>query len=138
MTNYVLDTSALLTLRNNEAGADQVEKILRAGQKNQARLFVSFITYTEMFYMTWRHQGPDEAYKVILQLKTLPIQRVDPDEKLFLLAGELKALYPISLADSFVAATAIQKQARLLHKDPEFKEVKERIELINLPYKRKV
>lgn len=136
MTNYVLDSSALLTLRNNEAGADQVEQILREGQKGRANLFVSFITYTEIFYILWRRRGPDEAYKVILQLKTLPIRRIDPDEKLLLLAGELKALYPISLGDSFIAATAIQKQARLVHKDPEFKEVEERVELMNLPYKK--
>lgn len=136
MTNYVLDSSALLTLRNNEAGADQVEQILREGQKKRATLFVSFVSFTEIFYIVWRHQGPDEAYKVIVQLKTLPIQRIDPDEKLLLLAGELKALYPISLADSFIAATAIQKQAKLLHKDPEFQTLDDRMEFIALPYKK--
>lgn len=136
MKKYVLDSSALFTLRNNEAGSDQVEQILREGQKGRASLFVSFITYTEFFYIIWQRQGPDEAYKVILQLKTLPILRIDPDEKLLLVAGELKALYPISLTDSFIAATAIQKQARLIHKDPEFEELEERVDLINLPYKK--
>jgi predicted nucleic acid-binding protein len=35
-------------------------------------------------------------------------------------AAELKARYPISLADAWIAAAALLEQADLVHKDPEF------------------
>lgn len=44
-------------------------------------------------------------------------------------------MYPISFADSFVAATAIQKKAILVHKDPEFESLKDEVEQLILPYK---
>jgi predicted nucleic acid-binding protein len=36
-------------------------------------------------------------------------------------AAEFKALYPLSLADAWIAACASEQGAILLHKDPEFK-----------------
>ncbi len=136
MTSYVLDSSALLTLRNEEAGADQVETVLRKGQSGQGKIYISFISFTEIFYIVWQKRGKEEAFKVFLQLKMLPIKSVDPTEELLLLAGELKALYSVSLADSLIAATAIIKKATLIHKDPEFDALKDRLELLALPYKK--
>lgn len=134
MKTYVLDSSALLTLRNKEKGADVVEKILReAPKKNE--LFVSFISFTEIFYIVYQKQGKGEAIKVFIQLKTLPINKVEPNEDLLMKAGEIKACYSVSLADSFIAATAIQKKAILVHKDPEFEALKGHLEMVTLPYK---
>ncbi len=136
MTRYVLDTSALLTLRADEEGAGQVEDILRKTLSHKNECYVSFISHTELFYIVWQREGREEAYKALTHLKTLPLEKVDPSEELLILAGEWKAIHPLSLADSFLAATAYLKQAILVHKDPEFEALKESVQLLNLPYKK--
>ena len=42
---YVLDTSALLTLIEDEAGVEQVLDLLEKAQGGEARLLVSFISF---------------------------------------------------------------------------------------------
>lgn len=136
MNRYVLDTSALLALRNDETGADEVERILRAASRGAAEALVSFISFTEIFYIVWQQSDEHEAHRVHLQMKSLPIRRVESAENLGLAAGALKARFPLSLADSWIAATAIQSRAALVHKDPEFESLKDLLALQALPYKR--
>lgn len=49
---YVLDTSALLTLIEDEAGADQVQELLEKATRNEVVLFVSFISFMEVYYIS--------------------------------------------------------------------------------------
>ena len=42
---YVLDTSALLTLIEDEAGADQIQTLLEQAKRGEVSLLVSFISY---------------------------------------------------------------------------------------------
>ncbi|MBI4212377.1 MAG: type II toxin-antitoxin system VapC family toxin [Deltaproteobacteria bacterium] len=135
MTDFILDTSALLTLRANEEGADVIEDILKKTAANKHRCFLSFISLTEIFYIVFQREGKDEAYKTLAQIKTLPLEIIHPSEALLLLAGEWKAIHPMSLADSFVAATAHLQNAVLVHKDPEFEVLQDDIQLLPLPYK---
>src|SRR3989304_9733007 len=106
MENYVLDTSALIALREDEAGADLVEEILRKADSKKVRAFASFISFMEIFYCSWRAEGKAEAHRTFLELKMLPLHRVDVNDSLLFLAGEIKGTCSLSLADSWVAATA--------------------------------
>lgn len=135
MKRFVLDTSALLTFQLNESGSDSVEAILRFAQKNKAKIFISFVSLTEIYYITAQRKGKDRALETLVQIKCLPLHKVDPDEDQIILAGDLKSDYPISLADAYVAAVAIQKEAVLIHKDPEFESLKGRLAQQALPYK---
>ena len=133
---YVLDTSALLAFQLDEAGSDIVEELLSLGQKQKTILFTSFVTWTEIYYITAQKLGKERALETLAQLKTLPLERTDPDEEQIVLAGDLKADYPISFADAYVAATAIQREAILIHKDPEFEALNDRLQHQPLPYKK--
>lgn len=135
MKSYVLDTSALLTLQLNEPGSDAVEEILHQGEKQRAFVLTSLISWTEIYYITAQRVGKERALETLAQLKCLPLERVEPDEDQMVLAGDLKADYPLSLADAYVAATAIQKNAILIHKDPEFESLGNRVQQQHLPYK---
>ncbi len=135
MERYLLDTSAIFALRDNEPGADQVEKILRETETGKCHTYVSFMTFMELFYVVWRQKGKGEALRTFLEMKMLPLERVEMSDPILLLAGELKATFPLSLADSWIAATAIDRQATLIHKDPEFEPLKERLTAKTLPYK---
>lgn len=54
MTQYVLDTSALLTYIENEAGAAEVEALLKKTLDAETVLFVSMVSCIEVFYITWQ------------------------------------------------------------------------------------
>lgn len=129
MKKYVLDTSALFSLIEEEAGKDRVASIL---QKEEFML--PFITLLEMHYITQQEQGLPEAdrrYAVLKQSNVL----WSFDEPTLLTAARLKAENHISLADSMIAAAAIQNQAVLVHKDPEYECLENQLEMEALPYK---
>lgn len=135
MKAYVLDTSALISLRSNEEGADDVEAILKEAYSKKAKVFISFMSFMEMYYCSWRAGGKPHALRTFLEMKMLPIQKVDASDELLFLAGEIKATCSLSLGDCWIAATALLNQATLVHKDPEFEQLQERISLKPLPYK---
>jgi len=49
----------------------------------------------------------------------------------------LKAAYRLSFADAWIAATAIFYDATLVHKDPEFEQLEDKLKALKLPYKEK-
>jgi predicted nucleic acid-binding protein len=65
----------------------------------------------------------------------LPGLRVDSTVALGLLAGELKARHRLSVADAWIAALARERDAMLVHKDPEFEQIGAMLKMMTLPYK---
>ena len=134
--NYVLDSSAFLTLFEDEDGADTVQKLLEQAVRGEIIVFTSFVTFTEVFYITFREKGEEEAKKRITLMQRLAITRVESSQELGLVAGRLKATHRISFADIWIAATAIFYDAILVHKDPEFEQLKDEVKRLELPYKK--
>ena len=120
MKRYVLDTSALLTLRDDEPGAERVAEVLHLAAKNKARCYGCFISLMEVLYRVWRDEDEAGGRLAYQQCLALPVEWVQDSEALLLMAAELKALYPLSLADAWIAACAREQGAVLMHKDPEF------------------
>lgn len=52
MKNYVLDSYAILTYFQNEAGAEKVEKLLADAETGDVRLFLSAVNLGETAYIT--------------------------------------------------------------------------------------
>ena len=57
MKRYLLDTSALLTLRDDEPGADQVADLLYQAQTGDSRCFICFISLMEILYRVWKDEN---------------------------------------------------------------------------------
>jgi len=133
--SFLLDTSALLAYWNDERGADEVEKILRTGSY-KIKIYISFMTLMEAKYQLWRRAGKETAEEFEMMVKNLPILRMDVKDTILNQAAEIKATAKLSVADSWIIATAIETGSALVHKDPEFEQVKERLSLIALPYKK--
>lgn len=133
--SYVLDTSAIFTLTKAEDGSDVVEDILSLAGKGKNLVYLSFFSFMELYYVTWQEKSEDAARELIILVKSLPVHRVDSNERLTLSAGRLKANHRLSVADAFIAATAIEKGAVLVHKDPELEVISKYTETIELPYK---
>lgn len=68
-------------------------------------------------------------------MSALPVLRVESTVALGILAGELKAHHRLSVADAWIAALAKERNATLVHKDPEFEQIEATIQVLKLPYK---
>ncbi|MBI4308975.1 MAG: type II toxin-antitoxin system VapC family toxin [Candidatus Omnitrophica bacterium] len=133
--HYVFDTSAFLTLTRNEQGSDAVARLLSLARQKKTVIYVSFVTFTEIYYTVCQAQGEDEAREAVSLINTLSIEKVHSSDVLALSAGRIKAHHRLSVADAFVAATAFLKKSILVHKDPEFEPLSPDLPMIILPYK---
>jgi len=130
-SSYVFDTSALLTLWNDEEGADSVERLLRSG----APIYVSFMSCMEGRYRIWKTAGKEESQEFSNYFDLLPVKRINLTDPIFEKAVEIKATNSLSVCDSWIVATAIATDSILVHKDPEFEQVRTTVKLKALPYK---
>ena len=121
MPAFCLDTSAILTLRDDEPGAERVAMVLEGPNP----CFACFITRMEVLYRVWKDEGERSGRLAYEQLQSLPIEWVDQTEPLLLEASRIKALHRLSVADAWIAAAALLGRATLLHKDPEFEAITE-------------
>lgn len=135
MKRYVLDTSALLTLRDDEPGAERVAEVLHLASKGKARCYGCFVSLMEVLYRVWRDEDEASGRLAYQQCLALPMEWVRDSDDLLLMSAEMKALYPLSLADAWIAACARLHGAVLIHKDPEFDALP--IEQESLPLKAK-
>jgi len=133
LERYVLDSSALLTLWNNEEGTELVERVLHSGVK----VFVSFMSLMECRYRLWKNIGLEESEQFSVYLEPMPLEIVWVSGDIFEKAIEIKATKNLSVCDSWIIATAIRTGSVLMHKDPEFDQVKDLVTLQKLPYKNK-
>ena len=134
LTVYVLDTSAWLTLIEDEPGADTVQSLLEAAQAGGAILLTSFMSYMEVYYITRQERGVEEAQARIDLMTALPVLRIESSARLSVRAAEIKATRRVSVADAWIAALAGEHEATLVHKDPEFDLVAELVQTLALPY----
>ena len=121
MPAFCLDTSAILTLRDDEPGAERVAMLLEGTDP----CFACFMTRMEVLYRVWKDEGERSGRLAYEQLQSLPIQWVDQTEALLLEASRIKALHRLSVADAWIAAAALLGRATLLHQDPEFEAITE-------------
>ena len=118
---FILDSYALLAYLGDEQGRERVEELLRQAKSKHIQLYLCTINLGELLYITERKRGLTSAQKVQALIETLPITLVEASRNLVLDAAHIKANYPISYADAFVAALAKRENATVLTGDPEFK-----------------
>jgi ribonuclease VapC len=134
-TTFVLDTFALLAYLQDESFASQVEKLLEKASRDRSRLLFSMINLGELLYITERRGGVAKAQDALALIRQLPIELIPAEEQLIFAAAHIKANYPLSYADSFTVAVAMQEDAMILTGDPEFESVEKlvKIEWLQIP-----
>ena len=132
MKRYLLDTSALLALRDEEPGADRVAELLALAQSRRLECVGCFMSLMELMYRVWRDENEARAQLAYEQCLALPITWVHESAELLKAAAAIKAKHPLSVADAWIAATAEISQATLVHKDPEFAAVSVAQEMLPL------
>ena len=138
MSNYVLDTSALLAYIESEEGADQVEALFMNALDGNDVLFISIVTCIEVFYISSQEQGNVIARDRFKLIESLPLAQEPLNQQLTIIVGEIKASKTMSFADSCIAGLAKFKNAILVHKDPEFEQIEDEVRQFKLKYKKSV
>lgn len=134
MSSFLLDTSALLALRDDEPGAERVADILKSASRGETICHGCFISLMEVLYRVWKDEGEEAGRSAYRVCQRLPITWLHESAPLLERAAEVKARFPLSLADAWIAAAALELDAVLVHKDPEFKNVSG-LQQECLPYK---
>jgi ribonuclease VapC len=125
----ILDSYAILSLLQNEPGADKVSELLEKASKGEEKLYMNWINVGEVYYQIIRREGKKMADETLTELQLLPITFVSVTDELVLSAAAEKAKYPIAFSDCFVIATAKEKRAVIVTGDPEFKAIEAEIKV---------
>jgi ribonuclease VapC len=120
---YVLDSYALLVYLQNEAAAVRIESLLDRASAGDIDLYVSVVNLGELAYIVERRLGASTRERVLETLAAFPIQFAEANLDRVLSAAHVKARYPISYADAFAVALAVELDATVVTGDPEFQRV---------------
>src|SRR5690242_5353737 len=118
MSGFLLDTSALLVLRDDEPGAERVANLLESAADGGIACHGCFISLMEVLYRVWKDEGEEAGRSAYRVCQRLPITWLHESTPLLERAAEIKASFPLSLADAWIAAAALELDAILVHKDP--------------------
>ncbi|CAN5893716.1 hypothetical protein BH24DEI2_BH24DEI2_09480 [soil metagenome] len=129
---YLLDTSALLTLIEDEDGAARVETLLK-----EHDILIPWLCLLELHHISQQEQTLSEADKRYALLRATNAAVLwNANESVLLSAASYKANHKLSLADAVIAAFASTHGAVLVHKDPEYEVLQADVRLEPLPYKK--
>ena len=115
----------------NEPGRKNFREWLNKAEQGEVRLVISRINHGEIKYNLYGKHRRGELGHITLNdvendLASLPWYVLSVDDELVDAAANLKAVYPISYADCFVAALARRYDAPILTGDPDFQKLANR------------
>jgi predicted nucleic acid-binding protein len=134
VTAFVLDTSAILTVLNQEDGLETVISLLDKAKEGQIVVYLPFMALMELEYLLLRTISAEETRYLLALVKAWTVQVVESDEDWRHQAAAVKAQTPLSVADAWNASLALLRDAQLVHKDPEYERVPH-LPVLPLPYK---
>lgn len=120
---YLFDSHALLAFFQNEEGAEVVAEILQRAMKKGLDRLICVINLGEIIYITKRRFGDSKKLEVLARVHQLGLKVLPVPQNLVFKAAEIKAQYPISYADCFALACAMEHSARVVTGDPDFKKI---------------
>lgn len=127
MESYVLDTYAVLGYFLDEPSAETVAEILELARNSEIKLYMSWINVGEVYYIIQQRYDRKIAIDLLENLKAWPIELFQVSHELVILAGDIKAKYPMSLGDSYAAALTMRVRGTLLTADKEFQRLENNI-----------
>ena len=126
----VLDSYCLISYIEGEAGKDIMIDIFRSARDSGKACLLSVVNWGEVYYITLREGGQQQADEVAHLIATLPIHIVPADLELAKQAAIFKSSKKMSYADCFAAALAKQRRVELVTGDKEFKQVDADIKIL--------
>ena len=122
----ILDTKPLIKLFAGEEGWKAVKEILSWIEAGELEAGICVVTLTEIYYKYLQENKQDLATARTNQIRYAPyLKKLEINEEIAIKAGELKGKYKVSIADAFIAASALQEDATIISDDPHFKKIPE-------------
>ena len=119
-SRYVMDSHAILAFIQEEPGHDYVENLLRKAANGHLELHISVINLAEVQYKIIRRDEDPTTELTAIEAFPLTVAPADPHIPQVV---QLKARYPISLADCFAVALAQDLDCPVVTGDPEFRKL---------------
>ena len=132
LRNSILDSYAVLAFLFHEKGSEKIRELLEKAAASDKVLFITAPNWAEVRYIIERKVGATGWRETRTKLLGLPITIVPADQALAEIAGEIKVLGKMSLADCFAVALAKQKKADVYTGDPEFRAVEKDVKVVRL------
>ena len=129
MKPVVLDSYALIAYLNKEEGYSAVSEIFEKCSAADEYALMCVVNLGEVYYHALRVGGEQKAKLFLEIVKALPIDIVEANINLTLIAAEIKAFNKMSYADAYAAALAKIKKASLVTGDKEFKTLENEIKI---------
>jgi predicted nucleic acid-binding protein len=130
MKSMILDSYALISYLNKEQGYPVVAEIFEKNIENEDLSLVCVVNLGEVYYHALRVGGKEKAQLVLDIIKVLPVEIVDADTELTLMAAEYKAFNKMSYADAYAAALTKMKKGSLVTGDKEFKALENEFKIV--------
>ena len=108
----VLDAWALLAwVQDERPAAGKVQKMLDESEAGSLELAINVLNLGEVYYRLAKTKGENHSQAFLRDFKNMPVLTLSVSNRLVFEAARLKARHPISYADAFALATAIQEAA---------------------------
>lgn len=130
MRNYLFDAFPLLCWLQEEPGYELIDDLLTEAETGKSSISIHIINLGEVFYRLCRVAGMKQGEGILDKIRLLPIKILSISDEEVMEAAKIKAKYPISYADAFAVAKALQTGATLVTGDPEYKKVSKIIEIL--------
>jgi len=130
MNSILFDSIAMLRFFYQETGAETVRDLLKETTNSDVPRLISAINVGELIYIIQRRSGETAKLQMLVNLKSLGFTILPCPNELIFRAAELKARFPMSYADTFAVASAIEHHATLVTGDPEFRQVEHLVKIL--------
>ena len=130
MRSSVLDSYAVLAYLFRERGHETVVALLEKAAESGKNALIVAPNWAEVRYQVQRKTSSARWDEVREKLLALPIEVMPATQDLAELAGAIKAVKKMSLADCFASALAKTHKAEVYTGDPEFKAVEGEIKIV--------
>ncbi|MDE1855860.1 MAG: type II toxin-antitoxin system VapC family toxin [Candidatus Micrarchaeota archaeon] len=120
MSEIVVDTSIIIDhLRNVPKATAIIEKIMDGSIIG----YISVLTEAELF--AGRDSGKSEERTLLIELLSV-FNKIDVNESIARIAGDIRRKYGTSISDAIIAATSLTVQSKLVTQDiRDFERIKE-------------
>jgi predicted nucleic acid-binding protein len=126
---YLFDSHALLVFFQKEKGYHKVFQLLEKTPIAETAKFLNAINLGEIIYIVKREFGDRKKMEILAHIARMGLTILPVPNALIFQAAEYKAQYPLSYADCFVLASALEKKAVIVTGDPEFKKVEHLVDI---------
>ena len=115
---YVFDACSLISVLTNEKGADIVKDFLQKAVNGEVKILMHKVNFLEVYYYIYKRYNESVAKNLLKDIRISPI-KLDNEitDDILLIAGRLKSLYKMSLADSIGLAEIIKNEGYFVTAD---------------------